>query len=344
VRSTVSGAALGTVSPPSGQTVMAVTAAADDGEFMLDTQPFVSASSNANQNFEPRTFREVRLGPDGSVASLSKLAVSVPGGQLMTGFALSPDGGRLAIAVQPGNNKQEPDLTEVKVITLATGATLTWTANGTIGTDADDARSLSWTSNERTLAFTWTAGGPGVHTGLWLLDVTNGGGSLLAHSREAVTLLNLGAANATPLPTGGSALVLHPASTSAARPVAPPQCQLDSIITPDGSTLVCGGLVTVDQRIEPPNEGGLQRGAETEFFEYSTASGRVTRVLGYWKFGSVGVLEVDVLWSNASGSLLIGVIPDSGYGRIGVISGNEFTPLPTAGLAVASTVPVYGVW
>jgi hypothetical protein len=40
-----------------------------------------------------------------------------------------------------------------------------------------------------------------------------------------------------------------------------------------------------------------------------------------------------VLWSNPSGSVLIGVIPaaaaDSGY-RIGVISGNRFTPLPAA--------------
>ena len=71
----------------------------------------------------------------------------------MTGFALSPDGTKLAIAVQPDTNKRQPDLTEVKVVTLATGATLTWTANGTIGFGPDDARSLSWTANERTLAF-----------------------------------------------------------------------------------------------------------------------------------------------------------------------------------------------
>jgi hypothetical protein len=39
---------------------------------------------------------------------------------------------------------------------------------------------------------------------------------------------------------------------------------------------------------------------------------------------------VGVLWSNASGSVLIGVIPGGGRGRIGVISGNSFTPLPAA--------------
>jgi len=58
----------------------------------------------------------------------------------------------------------------------------------------------------------------------------------------------------------------------------------------------------------------------------------VARILGYWGFGSVGALSVEVLWSNASGSVLIGVIPDSGDGRVGVISGNEFTPLPAAAL------------
>ena len=114
----------------------------------------------------------------------------MPGGELMTGFALSPDGSTLAIAVQPDNNQREPDLTEVKVITLATSGVRMWTANGGIGTGPDDARSLSWTADERTLAFTWAASGPGVHTGVWLLDLGTSGGSLMADSREAVSLLN----------------------------------------------------------------------------------------------------------------------------------------------------------
>jgi len=60
----------------------------------------------------------------------------------------------------------------------------------------------------------------------------------------------------------------------------------------------------------------------------------VTRILGQWTFGNVGALSVDVLWSNAAGSVLIGVIPNSSAGRIGVISGNEFTPLPGTAAAV----------
>jgi hypothetical protein len=114
-------------------------------------------------------------------------------------------------------------------------------------------------------------------------------------------------------------------------------------MTPDGSTIVCGA-VTATEATGSASAGAsadgsvvalLRRGAETEFIEYSAATGKVARVLGYWTFGSVGALSVEVLWSNASGSVLIGVIPDGGGGRVGVISGNEFTPLPLSGAASA---------
>jgi hypothetical protein len=340
VRSTLTGAAMGTVAAAADRTVVAVTAAANDRTFILDEQPWVSSSSNANQTFEPRSFVKLSLGPDGRVQSLAALPLSVPAGQLMTGFALSPDGTKLAIAVQPDTNKRQPDLTEVKVVTLATGATLTWTANGTIGFGPDDARSLSWTANERTLAFDWAASGPGVHTGVWLLNLDTGGGSLLADSREAVTLVNQASLRPVPLPTSTTVPVIRPPSTSGVQPATPPTCQEDSIITPDGSAIVCGAITALNETVEP-NGAGLQRGAETEFFEYSAASGKVAGVLGHWTFGSVGALSVEVLWSNASGSVLIGVIPDSGGGRLGVISGNEFTPLHAT---VASAPDLSGTW
>ena len=343
VRTTATGAALARVPLPAGQTVMAVSAAADDRTFMLDTQPWTNPDNNPNynQSFEARTFRELHLSSSGRILSVSTLSSSVPGGQLMTGFALSPDGSKLAIAVQPDTNKRAPDLTVVKVIALATGAARTWTANGTIGTGPDDARSLSWTGDERTLAFTWAAAGPGIHTGIRLLDLTTGGGSLLADSREAVSLINQASLSVTPLAspsvsalpslsgqapatvTISSATPSVPAPTpspTSARQPAAPECQLDSIITPDGSTIVCGAIAGTGTL--------LHRGAETGFIEYATATGKVTRVLGYWTFGSVRQLSIDMLWSNPSGSVLIGVIPDNGVGRVGVISGNEFTPLP----------------
>ena len=342
VRSTATGAALETVAPAGGRTVLAVTAAADDQTFILDTAPWVSSTSNANQAFEPRSFLQLRLNSEGNVFAQRALSLSVPAGQLMTGFALSPDGSKLAMAIQPDNNKHEPDLTEVKVVTLATGAVLTWTANGTIGFGSDDARSLSWPESEGTLAFDWEGNGPGIHTGIWLLSLDSGGGSLLAHSREAVTLLNQASPVAAPVTSSSSETApgLQPASSASAQPVTPPTCQEDSIIDLDGSMIVCGGITALNETVEA-NGSGLQRGAETEYFEYSVASGKVTRVLGHWTFGSVGALSVEVLWSNASGSVLIGVIPDSGGGRVGVISGNEFTPLHSA---VASQPDLTGAW
>ena len=335
VRETATGQSPGGWTPASGQTVVAVTAAADDRTFIADVQPRV----NANQSFEPRTFFALVLDQAGIITSVRKESVSVPAGQLMTGFALSPDGSKLAIAVQPDNDKREPDLTVVKVITLATGATQIWTGNGTIGFGPDDARSLSWTADQRTLAFDWAATGPGINVGVRLLDLGTGGGSLLSDSREAVVLVHQARLRVMPLiPSVTPSVSPAPAATSLT-------CQEDSIITPDGSAIVCGAIAVLNQEPALNSSGvavaGLQRGAETEYIEYSTASGKVARVLGHWKFGNVGALSVEVLWSNASGSVLIGAIPNSGDGRIGVISGNEFTPLP---VTMASVTAVSGTW
>jgi hypothetical protein len=387
VRATATGAAIGTYTPAAGGTVVAVTADAHDRTFVLDEQPWAKPGSNAVQTFEPRTFFSLVLNGLGQITQVRKVSVSVPGGQLMTGLALSPDGANLAIAVQPDNSKREPDLTEVEVITLATGATRTWTANGTIGFGPDDARSLSWTDDEQTLAFDWEGGSSGSSVGVWLLDVATGGGSLLADSREAVSLVNQAQTGAASLSTvspslyeSGSPGSLAPtvvtdspsasagsaspsvtpatstvtdspsASAGSASPsvtpasVAPmataPTCQEDSIISPDGSAIICGAITATKASGgsilgNGPVAALLQRGAETEFIEYSAATGKVARILGYWKFGDVGALAVEVLWSNASGSVLIGVIPDGGGGRVGVISGNEFTSLPASGAASA---------
>ena len=395
VRATVTGTALATIptSVPHG-TVVAVTAAAGDRTFVLDEQMFVATDSNANQFFEPRTFYLVRLGASGRPGTPTRLPMTVPGGELVTGLALSPDGSELAIAVEPGNVKNDPNLQQIRVYTLATGAVRTWSGDGTIGFGPDDARSLSWADDERTLAFYWAAAGSGVHTIVRLLDIETGGGNLLADSRQAVSLLNqplpilmpttVGSpatrsyessptapsyesspASASglaspPEPTPVSASASAPAATSVGPTPVPsisvpsitpsggaapsPSCQEDSTITADGSALVCGALTVVNQTVKRDSRGdftGFRRGAVTGFLEYSTATGKVTRILGHWAFGSVGALSVEVLWSNATGSVLIGIIPNAGGGRVGVISGNTFTPLP---IATASVPSDSGTW
>jgi hypothetical protein len=333
VRSTATGSALGTVLPPAADgTIVGASAAADDKTFVLAEQPWASPQSRADQQTEPCTFYLFRLGASGHPGALTRLPMSLPGGALMIGFALSPDGRQLAIAVQPNNVKAEPGLQQIRLYSLGTGAVRTWSAGGIIDAGPDDNPSLSWTADGRTLAFDWQANGDGAQLGVRLLNLRAGGTNLLADSRQAVSLVNRG-------PGGGTA-----SSLSGAGPQ--PTCQEDSVITPDGTTIVCGAITAIKSSVAPAAGGGAgpqspPRGARTEFLEYSTVTGSVTRILGHWTFGNVGVLAVDVLWSNASGSVLIGVIPDAGVGRVGVIRGNEFTPLRTS---PDSVLPYANTW
>ena len=319
VRGTVSGKTLATIQPSVAHgTIAAVTAAADDRTFVLDEQRWTT--TNFDQEFQARTFYEFRLSSSGQPGPLTRLAMSVPSGERLTGLALSPDGSKLAVAIQPGSIDKQPDLTLVKVYTLATGAVRTWTGHGTIGTTglgADDAQSLSWASDERALAFDWngTSAGPQLpDVGVWLLRLDARGSNLLTDSRRAVFL-------------GGPA-----------RGPFPTACQEDLILTPDGSKVVCGVI-----ELRSLADTSL----ETEFLEYSTVTGKVTHILGHWTFDHVSPLVIAVLWSNSSGSVLIGMIPGAGKARIGVISGNSFTLLPVqVGQLDGNnlTAPLSGTW
>jgi len=284
--------------------IVAVTAATDDRTFVLDEQPW----ANQGNGYQPRTFYLLRLSARGHLQSLSRLPMSVPGGQMMTGLALSPDGSKLAMAVVPDVTKER---VQVRVYTLATGAVRIWYGNGVIsfGVGADDAGSLSWAADERTLAFDWAGSNPGV----WLLNLDAGGSNLLADSRLTVSWAG------------------NPLS-------AQPTCDPDVIITPDGSAVACAATAGLNPRMVGTTP---ERGAETEFFEYSTATGKLARVLGPWTSPNAPILIAAVLWSNPSGSVLIGVIPAGGGLRIGVIRGTKFTPLPAA---VYSEATHSGTW
>ena len=362
VKATVSGKTLATIGPSvAGGTILAVTAAADDRTFVLDEQHW---SDDENSSYQTRTFYEFRLSSAGQPGPLTRLPLTVPDGQLLTGLAMSPDGSKLAITVEPDNDKKEPNLTTVSVYSLATGAVRTWTGNGTIGTSGDDARSLSWTADGRTLAFDWLSAASGPQgMGVRLLDVDAPGRSLLADSRQVVSAV-VQAPDPVPSPTApvssvptisipavpvfarptatatatGRPTVTPSAAYSSSLSITVPTCQQDSIITPDGSAVVCGAIASVNLKI---TARGLHGGAVTEFREYSTATGRITRILGQWRFASVGALSVEVLWSNPSGSVLIGVIPNAAGGRVGVIRGDTFSPLPAQ---VAGVSALTGTW
>jgi serine/threonine protein kinase len=278
VRLTATGAVLGTVkaTAPDG-TIVGVTGAADDRTFVLDEQPL--ATGNANQSFEPHTYYLLRLGADGTPGPATPLPITEPSGAGVTGVTVSPDGTELAVAVSPNNVKSEPNLTDLRIYSMSTGAVLrTWSANGTIGFSGE-REALTWTSDQQTMGFVWLGNSQNSEQGEWLLNLGLTGTSLVGDSRQAMSLTNN-------LPFG---------------------CQADLIITPDGSAVACAAT-------NSPNN-------ETAFYEFSTDNGQLIRTLA--QVASNGT--ADVLWSNASGSVLIGA---AAQGQVGMITGGTFTPLP----------------
>lgn len=256
---------------------------------------------------ETRSFYLLRLHRDGTPADVTQLPMTIAG--LVTGMALSPDGTKLAVAVQP---QQKPDvnLEELRIYTPATGAVRTWRGEGVIGFGSDDAGSLSWTADGRRLLFDWepdsSGASPGPGFGPWLLDTMLGGTGLLADSHQVASF-------------GG---------TSSAGELS---CQSNYIITPDGSAVVCGAMATIGPAAE--------NNAAFAFYEYSTGSGSVLRTLYHRQISNAGS-QINVLWSDASGTVLIGVIPQNGS-EVGIIKSGTFTPLDIPGLQNAVFA---GIW
>jgi len=158
VNDAFTGRVLATIhAPVPGIGFTGVAAAGDDRTFVLaaqETKPLVV------------WFFELRLAADGRVASLSRL-LSVKSASA-SAFAVSPDGSRLAYATAYG----------IRVVTLATGASRSWNADGhrVVGTAAP----LSW-AGDQTLALYWASVAAGSRQdGVRLLDTSAAGSDLLS--------------------------------------------------------------------------------------------------------------------------------------------------------------------
>jgi hypothetical protein len=94
-------------------------------------------------------------------------------------------------------------------------------------------------------------------------------------------------------------------------------CLSSPMLTSDGKTLVCGA--------RDLSSGALLNG-QIGFSEYAAATGKIVRVLGQRLAGPVGPY---LIWTNASGSVLIGAIqaPDFAL-SVGVITRNGYAFLP----------------
>ena len=165
VRDSVTGRPVSTVDLPAGTDpkLTQVTSAGDDRTFVLA----VFSLSRGTR------FYELRITPSGRPAGLARLAIPpLPAGEAADAIALTPDGTRLAVAIQTAGQQGE-----IEVITLATGAVRTWTTMR-----AGMPQTLSWDAAGRRLAYFWTGTGPGAD-GLWLLDTSAPGTGLLSGRR-----------------------------------------------------------------------------------------------------------------------------------------------------------------
>ncbi len=286
--------------------VVGVAGAADGRTFVLDEQRSVVGSS-VTWGGQP-SFYLLRLTASGAEESLTRLAVpAIPNGTVVSGLALSPDGSRLAVGVDSGSWPQAR-LMEIMTYTLATGAFRSWTTSGLTSADApfgftgsgvDGAQSISWTADSRTLAF---GVGNATFVGVRLLDTAASGTDLIADSRLAVTLRNF--------------RELGTSLRNAAPPYYFVSCITDAMISTDGSAIVCGYSTSIGNT------------TTMGFAQYSTATGKMNSVVGLVHFEGKAPTGISLYWVNSTGNIAIGTSETNGGGRVGVVNGDTFTPLP----------------
>jgi hypothetical protein len=319
VRATATGAVLVSVTPPRPYGTFSAAAAGNGHTFVLAANKWkvVRAAGGTFAEATATKFFLLRLGADGQVRQLAPLPVpAVPRGATISGFALTRDGSKLALALRGGRGGGPGP--EIQVFSLATGAERVWTwpGGGPITNNAGgNGQVLSWTADGRTLAFQqWVGDSIDVR----LLDATTPGGSLRSDSRLAVQWKH--DAESFHFVHGKASNIIEGFS---------------ALVTGDGTKIVAA---TASETRHPLN-------SELAFTEFSATTGKVVKVLGRWPIpGLYPGQTQDVLWTNSSGSTLIVLahVPgppardphssdSAGYAiEFGVLTGNRFTPLPGA--------------
>jgi hypothetical protein len=156
VRSSATGKVISSVTPP---------AACDPKSFKIatgaDDRSFVVGCDTPQSKSRSIAFYRLQITSRGRASGLTPLAIRTPDDAL-NDLVLTPDGRRLAIGMQGfGGVPGGPGALEV--VTLANGATRTWTG----GSPFD----LTWTDNGRELGFFG-------NSGLYTLNVSTAGGTL----------------------------------------------------------------------------------------------------------------------------------------------------------------------
>jgi hypothetical protein len=189
VGNTFTGTRVATISPPAHSGFVAVTGAADDRTFVVGTKSFPFPATRPDA--EPRTWYLLRIAPGTDhPATLIRLPIpATPSGLMVVGLALSPDGSKFAVAVQPNTTYNFGPET-LRIYSVATGALLgTWTGRTSniiydipLSMNTDDNIYLTWLADGHTIAFDY-GGGPGHPGAVRMLDTSRPGHDLIADSR-----------------------------------------------------------------------------------------------------------------------------------------------------------------
>ncbi len=302
VLATATGAVLATIRTPteSAGYLEQVSGAFDDRTFVLA----------AVRHLRTELYL-LRLDPRAGKARLSQLPFTVATGAALqfAGLALSPDGRKLAVAVNNWAPKARGG-SRILVYDLETGSRRDWVWPGfglMTSAAAKGQASLSWTANDRTLAFDITSS-TGATATIRLLD-TAAPGTDLSASRVVTSVHNADGIE-TPL------------------------------ITADGSAILLGkNQLPASQRGATPETLSID--------EYSAVTGRPLAVRYQWRStvprndsGNYGQAP-GILWTNPAGTVLV-ITTGSGVAQegaaVGVLRADTFIVPPSPANPSASTV------
>lgn len=170
VRATVTGKVLATVRPPLPYTRFSEVAAAPDDH------TFVLAGIGPQGQPSVTQLYALRLNPATGQVRLSRLPIPlIPERWRVNALAVSPDGTRLAVALEPGGAERP----RLQLYSMTSGALLReWGVNTGRPGAAPVIGFMSWAADGRTLEYSYPVRGNGAA----LLDVTRPGTNLLGNS------------------------------------------------------------------------------------------------------------------------------------------------------------------
>ncbi len=340
VGATLTGARLGTLSPPPGATFEAVSAAADDRTFVADTVGF-PVRATAGQHV---TWYLITIAPGSStpVRSTRLLIQAGPAGAYVQSIALSASGRELAVAYHLGS--RSPGATVLRTYSITAGRLLhSWSTNadvqlGAFGfgyiPGAQFNNELSWIDGDRAITFTTTpslsqtnGGTQTQSTDVRVLDVNARGDDLLADSQVVWSIPD------------------HPGKTPA-----PTWCgwEPNPSLTANGKTVLCTSLTS-----NPIGTGKNARERwQMTWLTFQKSDPKVVRT-AYTATADESADEAGitggVLWADPSGSTMIIVwskgVTNTGVAvektpHFGILRNGRLTqlPLPSIGPLAQSTL------